>query len=260
MIPNNDDDYFLDITSLKDIVPQRLIEICIYVVFTESIIERVVGFAMAILLLADYFQNLRKSSGSESCKTPFAVKGFLSLSWHFSHPILIGFLLYGDLDDGTARTISSISMFLSALLNIVTLSQLPTFGIKIHMIKRVGVSVFKFFLTFGIIFLSFCFIFHILMPESESFGKLNVSIMKVLVMFMGELDFTNSFVKGGEPGITAKIFFMIFMVVMALVFMNLLLGIAVSDIHELERISQSQSALINSFSIRGMESFIMMVR
>ena len=47
---------------------------------------------------------------------------------------------------------------------------------------------------------------------------------------------------------------------MALVFMNLLLGIAVSDIHELERVSQSQSALINSYTIKGLEKFLMMIR
>lgn len=79
-------------------------------------------------------------------------------------------------------------------------------------------------------------------------------------MLMGELDFTNSFVKNKEAGLAAKIFFLIFLVFMALVFMNLLLGIAVSDIHELERVSQSQSALINSYTIKGLEKFLMMIR
>ena len=79
-------------------------------------------------------------------------------------------------------------------------------------------------------------------------------------MLMGELDFTNSFVKNEEAGLAAKIFFLIFLVFMALVFMNLLLGIAVSDIHELERVSQSQSALINSYTIKGLEKFLMMIR
>ena len=52
-------------------------------------------------------------------------------------------------------------------------------------------------------------------------------------MLMGELDFTNSFIRNPEAGVVAKILFFMFVLTMALVFMNLLLGIAVSDINEL---------------------------
>ena len=126
--------------------------------------------------------------------------------------------------------------------------------------RRVAVSALGFFLTFGIIIISFCFVFHTLLPASDSFNRLDNSFVKVLAMLMGELDFTNSFVKNEEAGLAAKIFFLIFLVFMALVFMNLLLGIAVSDIHELERVSQSHSAIINSYTIKGLEKFLMMIR
>ena len=108
-------------------------------------------------------------------------------------------------------------------------------------------SALGFFLTFGSIIISFCFVFHTLLPASDSFNRLDNSFVKVLAMLMGELDFTNSFVKNEEAGLAAKLFFLIFLVFMALVFMNLLLGIAVSDIHELERVSQSHAAIINSW-------------
>ena len=127
-------------------------------------------------------------------------------------------------------------------------------------IRRVAVSALGFFLTFGIIIISFCFVFHTLLPASDSFNRLDNSFVKVLAMLMGELDFTNSFVKNDEAGLAAKLFFLIFLVFMALVFMNLLLGIAVSDIHELERVSQSHSAIINSYTIKGLEKFLMMIR
>ena len=39
------------------------------------------------------------------------------------------------------------------------------------------------------------------------------------------------------PTLPSKVFFLIFILLMALVFMNLLLGLAVSDIAELERVS-----------------------
>ena len=58
-------------------------------------------------------------------------------------------------------------------------------------------------------------------------------------MLMGEFDFTANFINAGhDTPFIAKIFFLIFILIMALVFMNLLLGLAVSDIGELERISK----------------------
>ena len=42
-----------------------------------------------------------------------AIKVLLSLCWHFSHPVLIGFLLYGDLTDWEARTVTSVLLILS---------------------------------------------------------------------------------------------------------------------------------------------------
>ena len=77
---------------------------------------------------------------------------------------------------------------------------------------------------------------------------------------MGELDFTNSFIKNKEAGLVAKTFFFIFIMIMALVFMNLLLGIAVSDIHELERISKTQSVIIRCLTIEFIERVYLTVR
>ena len=57
-------------------------------------------------------------------------------------------------------------------------------------------------------------------------------------MLMGEFDFTANFINAEDTPFIAKIFFLIFILIMALVFMNLLLGLAVSDIGELERISK----------------------
>ena len=90
--------------------------------------------------------------------------------------------------------------------------------------------------------------------------EIGLSFIKVCAMLMGELDFTNSFVKNPEAGIVAKIFFFIFLVTMALVFMNLLLGIAVSDIHELERISKTNSIMIRIMNIEYTERFCLALR
>ena len=59
--------------------------------------------------------------------------------------------------------------------------------------------------------------------------------IQVLAMLMGEFDFTANFINAEDTPFIAKIFFLIFILIVALVFMNLLLGLAVSDIGELER-------------------------
>ena len=66
----------------------------------------------------------------------------------------------------------------------------------------------------------------------------HTSCFQVLAMLMGEFDFTANFINANDTPFIAKIFFLIFILIMALVFMNLLLGLAVSDIGELERISK----------------------
>ena len=69
-------------------------------------------------------------------------------------------------------------------------------------------------------------------------------MIKVLAMLMGELDFTANFVLSPDASFISKTFFVLFLVSMALVFMNLLLGLAVSDIDELERISKIRTAVV----------------
>ena len=116
------------------------------------------------------------------------------------------------------------------------------------------------FLSFGAIFISFCVTFHILLPNSSSFGKFDDTVIKVLSMLMGELDFTANFIKDPDSGFIAKLFFLFFLVMMTLVLMNLLLGLAVSDIGELERISKIRRAIVESKSISMMETIVLMLK
>ena len=88
----------------------------------------------------------------------------------------------------------------------------------------------------------------------------NESIIKVLAMLMGELDFTANFVTNEDSGVVSKTFFVLFLIMMALVFMNLLLGLAVSDIDELERISKVRRAVLEFETISIMEKIIYLLR
>jgi hypothetical protein len=117
------------------------------------------------------------------------------------------------------------------------LSKVPYFGIRTVMLVRVAASVSSFFSAVLALFVSFWILFHVLLPDSPTFGSLTNSLIKVEAMLMGEFDFTTNFINPPNVPFLAKWFFVIFILLMALVFMNLLLGLAVSDIHELQRVS-----------------------
>lgn len=167
--------------------------------------------------------------------------------------VLTGLLLFKDLDDSTGRQICAVSLFTSGIQSLYLLSKKPSIGINVVMMSRVTLSVFRFFSAFAVLFLSFWAVFHILLPRSPTFGTLDNSFIKVLAMLMGEFDFTTNFIKDTETPSLAKVFFLIFILFMALVFMNLLLGLAVSDIAELERVSCIQTAMMTFHTIMMIE-------
>lgn len=121
---------------------------------------------------------------------------------------------------------------------------------------QVASSVFSFFTAFITLFLAFCLTFHVLLPTTQAFGSLENAFIKVLAMLMGEFDFTANFINAEDTPFIAKIFFLIFILIMALVFMNLLLGLAVSDIGELERISKIKTSIFLCQTIVMMNSII----
>ena len=180
--------------------------------------------------------------------------------YHLASPVMLGVLLFCKMEEGDKRIITAVMVFWTAVCNLQVLAEIPSVGIHIMMIRRVAFSALKFLASFSVILFSFCLVFHILLPTTPSFMKLDDSFIKICAMLMGELDFTNSFIKNKEAGLVAKTFFFIFIMIMALVFMNLLLGIAVSDIHELERISKTQSVIIRCLTIEFIERVYLTVR
>ncbi len=56
-----------------------------------------------------------------------------------------------------------------------------------------------------------------------------------MTMLMGEYDYTLNFVTNPASPYMAKLLFLVFVIDMSVVLMNLVLGLAVSDIEELQR-------------------------
>ena len=214
-------------------------------------IERILSLSLYFHIITDIFCGKLKVSAY--CWILASIHSFKKIINQIANPVLLGVILFCDMEEGYRRIVTAIMVFYAAFFNLQVLSEIPSVGIHIMMMRRVAFSAIKFLGSFSMILCSFCLVFHILLPTTPSFMKLDDSFIKVCAMLMGELDFTNSFIKNKEAGLVAKTFFFIFIVMMALVFMNLLLGIAVSDIHELERISKTQSVIIRCMTIESIE-------
>ena len=248
---------------VKQYLPNNCFAPVLVVLLPIICIERILTLVLKTIVVVEYIQKYGSKGfykDSIYCYLIAIYKALWTIAWNSSHPIFLGILLFLDLDEFHSRNLTALLIFLSAVLNLTVLSEIPAFGIHLMMITRVLISASRFFLTFGVVFMSFGFIFHILLYNVESFSSLGDSFLKLFAMMMGELDVYNSFTKNEEAGVLAKIFFLVFLIFMALIFMNLLLGIAVSDIHELERMSKTQTVIIRCFNIEYIERIAMLFK
>ncbi|CAF0838547.1 unnamed protein product [Adineta ricciae] len=104
------------------------------------------------------------------------------------------------------------------------------------------------FITIFLTFLKFCFIyvfiwigylfaFHMLLTQNPSFETVLTSIPRMIAMLTGEFNFENLFYPEGEPirGSTmAKVIFSTFVFVVHICVMNILIGLAVSDVNDFQ--------------------------
>ena len=242
-------------TFLSESIIKHLLEASMLCFYFALIVNCVFSFLLYVITIVQYFKYAKKWCFFLIC---FGI--LKSFTWHLAQPIMCGFFVFGQLEEKTARSLCAILVFMASVQSMETLARLPRVGIQTLMMTKVFLSVTTFFSSFGPAFIAFCVIFHVLLPSSASFARLEDSFLKVLSMLMGELDFTNSFIVKYEANFVAKLFFLLFLIVMALVFMNLLLGLAVSDIEELERISRMRRAIVEFHTIASMEKIVTALR
>ena len=96
-------------------------------------------------------------------------------------------------------------------------------------------------------FLAFSFGFYILLNATESFNSYVQSMVKVLAMSVGELDYTENFdynnvKEHGGMNISAQVMVVTFIITMALIMMNILLAVTIDRTEDLEPKSRVRQA------------------
>ncbi|XP_063236745.1 transient receptor potential cation channel subfamily A member 1 homolog [Bacillus rossius redtenbacheri] len=140
-------------------------------------------------------------------------------------------------DDGHGwrRDLAAVSVLLAWTELMFLLSRLPNLGYFVLMFFKVTTNMCKVLLTFAFIFLGFTLSFMILFRNEEPFTSPFRALAKVVVMMTGELEYSDVF--GGEEVAAracARLVFLTFAILVGVVLMNLMVGLAVSDIGVLE--------------------------
>uniref|UniRef100_A0A673YFR9 Transient receptor potential cation channel, subfamily A, member 1b n=1 Tax=Salmo trutta TaxID=8032 RepID=A0A673YFR9_SALTR len=116
------------------------------------------------------------------------------------------------------------------------LQRFEHFGIYVVMFQEIARTLFKILLLFFFLMLAFALVFHALMLNQ----RLDLSLIQIFVMMVGELNYQSNFLdiylhnKFPFPFIT---FYMLvlFIIFMPILLMNMMIGLAVGDIAEVQR-------------------------
>ncbi|XP_076033845.1 transient receptor potential cation channel subfamily A member 1-like isoform X2 [Oratosquilla oratoria] len=132
--------------------------------------------------------------------------------------------------------IAAISGFFGWVEFMILLGRFPSLGVYILMFSRVAKSLLKFILAFSSLLVAFALCFFVLMKSLPDFRTFPLSFSKTLIMMIGEIEYGNIVSQVDHEYKTMTIIVLIlFLFLVAILMANLLIGLAVNDIPELQR-------------------------
>ena len=148
-------------------------------------------------------------------------------------------MLRGDQEEGwqERRHLAALVLTLSWTEGLILVGQHPSLSTKLTMFYTVFVTFFQFLLWYSFFVVAFALSFYVMFHTDHKNGKKNeeypffdeigTSLLKSAAMFVGELEFSD--IPFSDNAIS-KILFVAFIFLIVVVLMNLLNGLAVSDI------------------------------
>ncbi|XP_023708110.1 transient receptor potential channel pyrexia [Cryptotermes secundus] len=134
------------------------------------------------------------------------------------------------------RLVATVAILLSWTELMFQMSKNPNWGFYINMFSKVAVNVLKVLLTFIFLIIGFALAFMVQFKSEPPFETPWEAFVKTIVMMTSEFEYSSLF-KKNENNASSKfgrILFLFFLLTVGIVLMNLLVGLAVSDINSLE--------------------------
>ena len=137
--------------------------------------------------------------------------------------------------------LAALGCFLTWLQMMFYIGKLPRFGKYVQMFRTVALGVLNFLIAYVFLIVGFAVAFMILYPnpDHQVFTLLPLALIQLCVMMLGEIDF-GELIQGQMFPVTSHLLIILFLFLVSIILMNLLVGLAVSDIQGL-----SKSAKIN---------------
>ncbi|XP_012535809.1 transient receptor potential channel pyrexia isoform X3 [Monomorium pharaonis] len=133
----------------------------------------------------------------------------------------------------------SIAILLSWMQMMLLIGRVPMWGYYALMFSTVLKNILKVLLAFGYLIVGFALSFVVLFHGNDQFHNVWRSIVRTVVMMMGEYEYEELFNTENDKGtflpITSRIVFFIFIMLASIVLINLMIGLAVNDIQGLEK-------------------------
>lgn len=152
--------------------------------------------------------------------------------------------------------IGAIAIFLAWINLVLFISKFPYLGLYVVMFFDVLTTFCKVCVVFFFFIIAFAFGFHTVLYYQEPFNSAAKSIVRTMVMMLGEFQFDDIFDQDSlRYPAPSYILFVIFLVLICLITMNLLVGLAVDDIKSvqaqanLKRLAMQVELVLNVESI-----------
>ncbi|CAL4150592.1 unnamed protein product [Meganyctiphanes norvegica] len=134
------------------------------------------------------------------------------------------------------RGVAAISIFFTWAQFMMILGRFPSQGDYILMFSYTLKSYAKFLFTFSSLLIGFSLCFMILFQDDPIFGSFHRSIIKTLMMMIGEIEYSSLIEGEKKPfiSILTSVFLVLFLFLVSVLMANLLVGLAVNDIPALQ--------------------------
>ncbi|XP_042206491.1 transient receptor potential channel pyrexia-like isoform X2 [Homarus americanus] len=132
------------------------------------------------------------------------------------------------------QSAAAISGFFCWVEFMMLLGRFPSLGTYVLMFSRVARSIIKFIAAFSSLIIGFAISFMVLFHNQKPFKSFPLSLVKTLMMMIGEIDY-NSLMSELEERVLSCIFLVSFLFLVCVLMANLLIGLAVNDIPDLQR-------------------------
>ncbi|OXU18737.1 hypothetical protein TSAR_000687 [Trichomalopsis sarcophagae] len=142
----------------------------------------------------------------------------------------------------------SIVILLSWMHLMLLIGRFPACGYYALMFYTVLKNLLKVLLAFIWLIVGFALSFSVLFHEADQFQSSWKALAKTVVMMMGEYEYADMFAARTNAAdsfllVTGRVVFLAFVILASVVLMNLMIGLAVSDIQALEQVGHIQRLL-----------------